>query len=553
MKQRIPLLIALFSCASHQLFAQVPVGTKEVWFDPNGTTLASAPGATGSFSSPLGGSGTAFDANMLYLTADAGGTQAFTPGSVKFPNLVIHLKPGIYQTYGHRWPGYGGTEPSWLLRAGQRLIGEGIDRTIIRRINPQNDGLVVIATMTAEANVEVQDLTIDGNYWASSNPNISVGGLNMDHLGRVRGVKFTGTSGNTSTTNETFTLRVSGTKYVAGVRSDDNTARGGLIENCEVSNVKGGYMSGILVGAGQSTVVNNRVYMPHFSNPAVGDNKNGWCGINVGAAVDTIISGNFVSGGYVGLYSDWEPVTNLIVSGNQFLDTIVGINMKRGYAVKVDTIHITDNIFHLSTDTAVSSNRYGIRMTTETADSAIHVSNVVIKDNIVRGGWDYASTWGIYLDRVKNPACYDNRFSYVGLPNPRAMITHFQTVGGMIYNIFTEDGRPMNASSWLTPQSSDWLIRKSILSLDPTTSYLVQVGDKYIGLQKAGYTISLPDAATYWGKEIIIVNETGSTLTGSILNCSISGQTINGAASVSLATPYTSVRVVSNGSSWIRF
>ena len=79
------------------------------------------------------------------------------------------------------------------------------------------------------------------------------------------------------------------------------------------------------------------------------------------------------------------------------------------------------------------------------------------------------------------------------------------------------------------------------------------MGDKYIGLQKSGYTVTLPTPFGYEGKEIVVVNETGTTLTGSILNCSVAGQTINGAASVSLAAPYTSVRVISTGGQWIRF
>lgn len=76
MKLKIPLLIALVSCASHQLLAQLP---KEVWFDPNGTGLA-INGVTGSQTDPLGGSGTAFDANMIQLTADLQGGSTIIPG-----------------------------------------------------------------------------------------------------------------------------------------------------------------------------------------------------------------------------------------------------------------------------------------------------------------------------------------------------------------------------------------------------------------------------------------------------------------------------------------
>jgi hypothetical protein len=95
MLKRIPILILLASSILNS-FAQLP---REVWFDPTGTALASG-GATGSLSNPLGGSGTSFDANMVFLTSGASGTPTY-------PNLVIHLKAGTYTTYGHKHPGYG--------------------------------------------------------------------------------------------------------------------------------------------------------------------------------------------------------------------------------------------------------------------------------------------------------------------------------------------------------------------------------------------------------------------------------------------------------------
>lgn len=123
----------------------------------------------------------------------------------------------------------------------------------------------------------------------------------------------------------------------------------------------------------------------------------------------------------------------------------------------------------------------------------------------------------------------------------------------MIYNLYDDAGDPVAVTSWLSPYASDWLARTTIPSNAPSSSYAIKVGDNYIGLQKSGYTITLPDAMDYLGKEIIVVNETGNTLTGSILNCSVAGQTINGSVSLSLAAPYTSIRVTSNGTNWIRF
>src|SRR4051812_25275802 len=96
------------------VLAQMP---REVWIDPALTAVY--PAAPGTIASPLGGSGASFDQNMAILCAGSG------PGSPTYPNLVIHLKAGTFTTVGGR----ANLTPSWALRAGQRLVGEGIDRT----------------------------------------------------------------------------------------------------------------------------------------------------------------------------------------------------------------------------------------------------------------------------------------------------------------------------------------------------------------------------------------------------------------------------------------
>jgi hypothetical protein len=539
--KRIIQTFIVTTCAAVQMYAAID--PRGVWFDPTGTALASN-GATGTLSNPLGGSGTAFDDNMRYLCAGAG-------GSPTYPNLVIHLKAGTYETtgwvYNNNFDAVGNT--AWLLRAGQRLVGEGIDRTIIKRINPNNDLYYVVGSRWGEKNVEVTDLTVDGNYWASADTTISVGGLNMKNLGRVRGVKVTGTSGNTSAGSnyEFFTLRMSGTTLANAV---DRTATGGLIENCEVSNVRDGYINGIMPGAGQIQIVNNRVFMPHYTSGT------GSMGINIGDSVNSIVMGNVVSGGFRGLYNDTGVVSNITIMGNQFHDCIRGIEFVRhpinSPSEIVNDLHITDNIIHMSTDSNVAENRYGILLHNLGSSP---ITRPQIKDNIIKGGVSPSTTWGLLLYEVGYPECYDNRLHNINNINSPSytLQTDFQTVGGRIYNLFNHQGAVVSPEKWLSPRSSDWLNRKTIPSTDPNASYAVQVGDNFIGLQKSGFTVTLPTAFGYAGKEIVIVNETGATLTGSILNCSVAGQTINGAASVSLAAPYTSVRVTSNGSNWIRF
>jgi hypothetical protein len=441
---------------------------------------------------------------------------------------------------------------AWQLRAGQRLVGDGVDKTIIRRSNPNNDLYYVLGSAAGEPNVEISDLTVDGNYWASSVSTISVGGLNCGNLARVRGVKITGTSGNTTFNNgdaELYSLRMSGTTIGGAV---DRSVTGGLIENCEVSNIKGGYISGIMPGAGQVVVRNNRIFLPHWT-PASTDNpshKGAPC-INLADTVNSIIEGNVTSGGYTAEYSDTGFHTNVMIANNQFNDCIRGIEFLRGYAASVDSLFINNNIIQLSSDSSVSDARYGVILHTETTDGTTYIVKPIIRGNVIKGGWQASTTWGLYLKRVNYPACFDNELDFISSVVNRIQ-TYFETYAGLVYNLRDQQGNNVDEAKWLSPKTSSWLVSKRFAANDPATAYALQIGDKYIGLQKA-LTVSLPDAVAYAGKEYVIVNETGSNLTGATLNCSVGGQTINGASFVNLAPAYTSVRVTSNGTAWIRF
>jgi len=432
-------------------------------------------------------------------------------------------------------------------------VGDGIDATIIRRANPENDLYYVVATATGETGVEIADLTVDANYWGSSNRRISIGGVNFFNLGRARGIKVVGTSGNTAANGgdaEIFSLRMSGTT-LAGVI--DHSATGGLIENCEVSNIKGGYVSGLMLGAGQIIAQNNRIYLPHWTAASTENvNYNQSRCINFGDSMNTIITGNFTSGGYAGIYSDSGILTNIVIGHNEFTDTIRGIEILRGYAAPVDSLLVVDNIIHLSADRSASDNRYGVLLHSETKDRSVQISQSTIRGNIVKGGHTALKTWGIALQRVGSPICYDNRLDSIEGTGEN-MQTYFDTSEGYVYNLMNQHGAPVDQPKWRSRESSSRTATKSVLSTDSTSSYALQSGDKYVGAQKAGLTLLLPDARTSSGKEYILANETGKVLKGTGVKCEVSRQTINGAEFSSLAQPYTTIRVISNGTGWIRY
>ncbi len=539
--------MALAFCV-FSLRAELPSDLHEVWFDPRGT--AGVRTADGSYGNPLGGSGTAFDTNMRELCAGQ-------PGAPKYPNAVIHLRAGTYLTSGWRFNAH--FEPNaavWRLRQGQRLAGDGMDTTIIRRANPDNDLFYVIGSAPGETGVEIADLTVDANYWGSSNPRISGGGVNFGNLARARGIRVIGTSGNTTVNGgdaEVFSLRMSGTTLTGEI---DRTATGGLIENCEISHIKGGYVSGLMAGAGQIMIQNNRIFLPHWTP---GSTENGYnnktFAINLADAVNTMILGNFTSGGYTGIYSDTGIHTNLMIAHNQFLDAIRGIDIMRSYAAPVDSVMILDNIIQLSAEAAATDKRFGIILHSEAKDRSSRISQCTIRGNIVKGGRGGPNTWGIYLQRVNSPLCHDNQMDDGDAPGG-GMQTYFDTAGGYIYNLINQHGTPVDKQKWRAREGSaaaDAATPVSIGPNDPASTYAVKSIDRYVGVQKPGVTLLLPDPASVGGKDYILANETGKVLKGTGVKCVTNGQTISGSEFFSLAQPYTSIRVVSNGSSWIRY
>ena len=109
-------------------------------------------------------------------------------------NTTIHLLPGIHYTGGYESAG-----GDVNLKAGQRIIGAGIDTTIVRRYVPihPDTGQNLGEFYTSNDGVEISDLTVDAsgsttNYY--KNDGIILIGNNCS----VRRVKVIGCSGLTS-------------------------------------------------------------------------------------------------------------------------------------------------------------------------------------------------------------------------------------------------------------------------------------------------------------------------------------------------------------------
>ena len=50
------------------------------------------------------------------------------------PNTCVHLGPGIFETAGY----HEGISGSWELKPGMRIVGSGMDVTILKRVNNAN-------------------------------------------------------------------------------------------------------------------------------------------------------------------------------------------------------------------------------------------------------------------------------------------------------------------------------------------------------------------------------------------------------------------------------
>lgn len=145
-----------------------------------------APAATG----PLSGSGTIGDP---YLVSSA---QDFDNLLASFaPYTTIHLAPGTYTTQGHA----DGQTTGWQPRRGQRIVGAGIDLTILQLSvsNPQANAIYFAVGADDAALIsqfELSDVTLDCNQGAAAHSNIATGAVKVhgSHtlLQRLRAINF---------------------------------------------------------------------------------------------------------------------------------------------------------------------------------------------------------------------------------------------------------------------------------------------------------------------------------------------------------------------------
>ena len=225
-------------------------------------------------------------------------------------NSTIHILAGTYQTLGTGAGGY-------TLKSGQKVLGSGIDNTLIRLIPNSGNGssvYVMCNSGNVPSNNVVSDLTLDASY--ASTPNVSYNGVVLSgghHT--VRNVKVINTGGIPSLESFAIAIDAGGCGP-----AETNNSEGNLVENCVIGPVMA------YGGDGIAFNVSRDLFCPQLGmiwiSGIIRNNRidGAPLGINGSWMRNTLVEGNYIHGGGAGFYGDTGGYTNIIVAHNVFED-----------------------------------------------------------------------------------------------------------------------------------------------------------------------------------------------------------------------------------------
>lgn len=295
--------------------------SNEFWISTNATGNMYPSGGT--LASPLDGSSRAnFDQNMNNLPQYS----------------TIHVLPGVYQTWGANY---------WVLKSGDKLIGSGIDVTVIQLARnvpgiTTNWGTCVIYSEYNVTNCEVSDLTCDGNFDISENATLS--GVNLygtqNAVRRIKVKNLGYTDLGTNGYSESFAISLSNMLL--------STSEGNIIEECEVDPLVSGHsISGLTIsGSGTNCccgIIRDNVVL--LSPDPAGSQL----AINGSWDSSVLIEGNYVNGADCAVYEDTGGCTNIIIAHNVFKNCFDGVGY-HGYGIR-ENITIDFNNLQLAPST----------------------------------------------------------------------------------------------------------------------------------------------------------------------------------------------------------
>jgi hypothetical protein len=439
------------------------------------------------------------------------------------PNSVMHILAGTYQTKGWNpclpW--------GWRLKTGQKILGSGIDATIIQEVANTPPGTHVMCTSNtcsgisySYSNIEISDLTVDCNFNTNSH-GITLRGTSH----AIRRVKMINAA-SASTLDEVFLFQIDG---------NNANSEGNIIEECEVSNFlispTGGACTAISMGVtnqqffASGIIRNNRLFLQNSTNCMA---------INCGVAKNLLVEGNYINSADACLYAE-RTHSNLLVVANVFKNCNYGVFMRIWPQANLTFAH---NNIQLSY--APSDEKSAFEFSSERGGS---FTNVTIIGNTI--GFDsIPPVQTSYSVSVPNWTGLEVVTGLVMANN--AIAKEFITDFTLSTNLAIYDNTDLSGA--FTTNLNQVALPNGYTRQTITGSFTAAYGTPFYAERAVGTTITLPLAAGHSGKEFIFANESG--VTGNITIAATAPDKINGAASVILNGGYSAKIVTTDGVNW---
>lgn len=291
------------------------------------------------------------------------------------PNCTIHLLVGTFQTKG-----FHEGQPGWTVKTGQKILGSGMDATILRILTNAAPGQVILSE--PGTNMVVSDLTVD-SAGACTHGICLVG--SMATIKRVKAINF-----GQGAPDEIFTVMI-----IAPTGTD---SRGNLISGCIVSNYLGRGVSAICMATDpQSTKESSITGVIRGNTICLSNSESsgsfGKAAINIGG-VNMLIEGNYVDGASVGVYSEASD-PNLVIANNELRNVDAGIRFiikpQRNVTFYHNTVALASNslrgyttVFDLD-----NANGSGVNQVPVTITNIVIYGNTMKFDGLQTGGQAY--------------------------------------------------------------------------------------------------------------------------------------------------------------------
>lgn len=301
---------------------------------------------------------------------------------------TIHLWSGVFHTRGVQ--GNVGSK----LKAGQRLVGEGIDATTVQLdLAGTQTGYIVVVEGDDYANdVMVSNLTVDAQAsssadnttYASKRNGVNLNGNNCT-IWQVKAINCYGFWQSTSSNRECFPI---------GIFTPDgapSSGSGGIIYACIVSNVRGNYCSAIGINDSVGGLINGCSVT--FGPPS---NSGGFfAGFNCAHVCSVSVTGNSVSGGDFGYYTDTGDNLSVSIAYNTFSNVRMGVNINAiitepaEHSRRIEFITINHNTIELNP--SLTGDVVGVQLlntsaayNSPTASANHHIIGTVITGNTIQ-------------------------------------------------------------------------------------------------------------------------------------------------------------------------